>query len=393
VPFKTVDLSPYLDNTDSQEVATAGSNDVNLHITGAAGAGVINTITNVLVPSNGTDGQVLTKGTGTNYGWQTATDDQTLSIDSVAVTGGRRFTLTIENGNSISFIDSIADGGSVNTDSTTVLFQDSILIYYTLNGAEYGRDTIRIAGGGGGGISGSGTTNYVSKWTGTTSQGNSQIYDDGSDIGIRTTSPVSGLHLSKTLAVNTGEFMTVSEVTSGNSVKIGLYYLSGFNRYPGIWLNQATPNTTNYAFLRDPDNNRTIFNSPADGFINFRVNNVTQALFDPQGRLSIYTGNEVSPFATLDVVSKGSTTSTGALYIRNSSLSNLIYMSDAGDFTVYNEVRLGAPTGPLIKSGSGTPEGVVTAPIGSMFLRTNGGAGTTLYIKESGTGNTGWIGK
>src|SRR3989304_6359064 len=46
-----------------------------------------------------------------------------------------------------------------------------------------------------------------------------------------------------------------------------------------------------------------------------------------------------------------------------------------------------------IAQGAGTPEGVVTAPVGSMYLRTDGGANTTLYIKESGTGNTGWIGK
>jgi hypothetical protein len=56
-------------------------------------------------------------------------------------------------------------------------------------------------------------------------------------------------------------------------------------------------------------------------------------------------------------------------------------------------VRLGSASGPLIDWGTGTPEGAVTAPVGSMFLRTNGGAGTTLYIKESGTGNTGWVGK
>jgi len=43
--------------------------------------------------------------------------------------------------------------------------------------------------------------------------------------------------------------------------------------------------------------------------------------------------------------------------------------------------------------GSGTPESVVTAVVGSIFLRTNGGAGTTLYVKQSGVGNTGWIGK
>jgi hypothetical protein len=43
--------------------------------------------------------------------------------------------------------------------------------------------------------------------------------------------------------------------------------------------------------------------------------------------------------------------------------------------------------------GTGTPEGAVTAPVGSLFTRSDGGAGTTLYIKESGTGNTGWVAK
>ena len=46
-----------------------------------------------------------------------------------------------------------------------------------------------------------------------------------------------------------------------------------------------------------------------------------------------------------------------------------------------------------IFSGAGSPEGVVTSPVGGMYRRTNGGAGTTLYIKESGTGNTGWVAK
>lgn len=43
--------------------------------------------------------------------------------------------------------------------------------------------------------------------------------------------------------------------------------------------------------------------------------------------------------------------------------------------------------------GAGTPEGVVTAPIGTSFSRTDGGAGTSFYVKESGAGNTGWIAK
>lgn len=49
--------------------------------------------------------------------------------------------------------------------------------------------------------------------------------------------------------------------------------------------------------------------------------------------------------------------------------------------------------GSQIISGTGSPEGTVSAPVGSMFLRTDGGAGTTLYIKETGTGATGWAAK
>jgi len=43
--------------------------------------------------------------------------------------------------------------------------------------------------------------------------------------------------------------------------------------------------------------------------------------------------------------------------------------------------------------GTGTPEGVVTAPVGSLFSRTDGGAGSVFYVKETGSGNTGWVAK
>lgn len=44
-------------------------------------------------------------------------------------------------------------------------------------------------------------------------------------------------------------------------------------------------------------------------------------------------------------------------------------------------------------SGTGSPEGVVTAGVGSLYTRTDGGASTTLYVKESGAGNNGWVAK
>jgi hypothetical protein len=57
-----------------------------------------------------------------------------------------------------------------------------------------------------------------------------------------------------------------------------------------------------------------------------------------------------------------------------------------------NKIRPGAGT-VIWTADAGTPEGSVTAPVGSLYTRTDGGAGTTLYVKESGSGNTGWVAK
>lgn len=44
-------------------------------------------------------------------------------------------------------------------------------------------------------------------------------------------------------------------------------------------------------------------------------------------------------------------------------------------------------------SGTGSPNEVVEAPVGSTFRRTDGGAGSTFYVKETGTGKSGWVAK
>lgn len=44
-----------------------------------------------------------------------------------------------------------------------------------------------------------------------------------------------------------------------------------------------------------------------------------------------------------------------------------------------------------ILQGVGTPEGSITAGIGSLYMRTDGSTDTSVYRKETGTGNTGWI--
>ena len=65
----------------------------------------------------------------------------------------------------------------------------------------------------------------------------------------------------------------------------------------------------------------------------------------------------------------------------------------ANDITTTGNLLPGGTAGPTWGTGAGTPEAAVTAPIGSLFTRTDGGANTTLYVKESGAGNTGWVAK
>jgi hypothetical protein len=42
-------------------------------------------------------------------------------------------------------------------------------------------------------------------------------------------------------------------------------------------------------------------------------------------------------------------------------------------------------------SGSGSPEGVIIATIGRWYVDTGASAGTGIYFKESGEGDTGWV--
>lgn len=87
-------------------------------------------------------------------------------------------------------------------------------------------------------------------------------------------------------------------------------------------------------------------------------------------------------------------------YLSNTTVQNFLNQ-DTSNTNVWNyalnSLLLGSLTigsgGSTISSGSGSPEGVVTAAIGSLFLNTAGGTSTTLYVKTSGTGNTGWTAK
>lgn len=69
---------------------------------------------------------------------------------------------------------------------------------------------------------------------------------------------------------------------------------------------------------------------------------------------------------------------------------------DANGEFIATRLRVGSPsggTGAIWRSGTSSPEGVVTGNKGDLFSRTDGGAATCLYVKETTGGNTGWVAK
>jgi hypothetical protein len=119
-------------------------------------------------------------------------------------------------------------------------------------------------------------------------------------------------------------------------------------------------------------NSNTNYNRMRYG-INLAHANITSFTIGPMGQG--YSGTAASCFGTAPINDAGSNT-----VIAGGLDTNL------RAFTKYGN-------GVMDLSGADTPEAAVTAPVGSTFRRSNGGANTSFYVKESGTGNTGWVAK
>ncbi len=81
---------------------------------------------------------------------------------------------------------------------------------------------------------------------------------------------------------------------------------------------------------------------------------------------------------------QGVTSSTPAFGISGAAINSLL--ADASNFAGFQSLYQ--------RYGAGSPESGISAPVGAVYHRTNGGIGTSFYVKElGGTTNTGWIAK
>lgn len=73
----------------------------------------------------------------------------------------------------------------------------------------------------------------------------------------------------------------------------------------------------------------------------------------------------------------------GEVSFGDGSAQGLLFLNDGTS-------SAGVLQGPDVQAGNGTPVGTFSGRIGSLFMRADGTATTALYLKEAGTGNTGW---
>ena len=105
------------------------------------------------------------------------------------------------------------DGISVDTATGNVTVTNTITNNNQLtNGAGY--------------VDGSGTANYVPKWTDGDTIGNSVIYDDGTNVGIGTASPAFKLHIADT----SNSYLKIERTQSGSESQLFLGVGPSFNQ-------------------------------------------------------------------------------------------------------------------------------------------------------------------
>jgi hypothetical protein len=149
---------------------------------------------------------------------------------------------------------------SAITLTTTGSSGASTLVGATLNIPEYTLTGL-------GGVSGSGTTNYVSKWTGSTALGNSQIFDNGTSVGIGTTSLPAKLSI-KNDGASSYSAVNFENANSNSTFQIGV-----------------AGNSVSFTDLR---NNAYIWNNAATA-ISFGINTIERMRLSNGGNLLIGT--------------------------------------------------------------------------------------------------------
>ena len=138
-------------------------------------------------------GQITLGGTPTGT-WPISITGNASSVNTVQVSTNADFYLTFADANNGSptseFLYTI---GSVKVNPSTGALTAGSFVKSGGTSSQYLMADGSVSTGSGGTVTGTGTTNYIPKFTGASAIGNSLIYDNGTNVGIGTTSPTDKL--------------------------------------------------------------------------------------------------------------------------------------------------------------------------------------------------------
>lgn len=253
---------------------------------------------------------------------------------------------------------------------------------------------------------------------------------DGIQFGSDVTLYRSGTNILKTnraFEIGSPYYLATQNIQSPNyNSAIGFIGLTAINLTPNTLTGSSATSALSISQTWNTTGNPTLLfanvTNTASGIysklMDLQVSGITMFSIDKNGNVTGASSNitNYTTFSTTSVGYFGFGAARSRLY---SPADGIILLQNAGG-TDFNRLQFGGTTSsfPSLKRngtgldirladdsgfsfiqdlyrriGNGTPEGAVTAPIGAIYHRVDGGAGTSFYVKESGTGNTGWVPK
>ncbi|MBN9484686.1 MAG: hypothetical protein BGO70_06810 [Bacteroidetes bacterium 43-93] len=240
----------------------------------------------------------------------------------------------------------------------------------------------------------SGSSGRVPVFTGVNTLGNGVIRDNGSTVGITVPAQNNiGLSLPSTTTIVGAQIGTLeaqgvlSNAFIGNNAYLNPALVLRQNGF-GQVLGMAQSSSSGCFYLASSTSAGIAGNNAAAQIL---------ARFNHDGSLGIggYLNNTSINDLTSAVIKVFPSTFNVSVGATNNSDGGFKFDVGGtcrvqGDFTIKTKAFISNTTA-FLSAGTGSPNAVISAPVGSVYTRTDGSSGATFYVKESGTGNTGWV--
>lgn len=172
-----------------------GTTNPNGYITSAALTGYVPTTRTLSI--NGT-----TYDLSADRSWTISAGSSARNVSTFTATAGQT-TFTITGGYTVNLVDVYLNGARLTgvdytaTNGTTIVLAVGARVNDIIDVVNYTASTTA-------GVTGSGTSAYLAKWTGTSAIASSLIYDNGTNVGIGTATPAEKLSVNGNIKIDNG---------------------------------------------------------------------------------------------------------------------------------------------------------------------------------------------